>query len=62
MDGWMDGWMTCEFTSFSTVFVISGRRTYDNERLCAMEPRLRLKRSPPQAGTATSVGRGPLNQ
>ena len=20
MDGWMDGWMTCDFTSFSTVF------------------------------------------
>ena len=20
LDGWMDGWMTCEFTSFSTGF------------------------------------------
>ena len=20
IDGWMDGWMTCDFTSFSTVF------------------------------------------
>ena len=32
----------------------------DNERLCAMDPRLRLKKSPPRAGvepeTAISVG------
>ena len=40
-----DGWMTCDFTSFLTVF-----RSYqddglvDNERLCAMELRLRLRR------------------
>ena len=41
-----DGWMTCNFTSFSTVF-----QTYqDDERLtmkgcmCAMESRLRLRR------------------
>ena len=31
MDEWMDRWMACDFTSFSTVF-----QSY-NERLCAME-------------------------
>ena len=39
-----DGWMTCDFTSFSTVSVISGRWEVDNERLCAMEFRLWLRR------------------
>ena len=40
------GWMMDDmrFTSFSTVFVISGRWKVDNERLCAMELRLRLRR------------------
>ena len=38
MDG-VNGWMTCNFSSFSTVFqsekvIILG----DNDRLCAMEP------------------------
>ena len=56
-----DRWMTCDFTSFfNSVSVISGRWADDYERLCAMEPRLRLKRSLPQAGleltTARSVG------
>ena len=40
--------------------VISGRWLGDNERLCAMESLLRLKRPPPQEGlepgTARSVG------
>ena len=40
----IDGWMTCDFTSFLTVIVISGRCIDDNERLCAMELRLRLRR------------------
>ena len=37
MDGWLDGWMDGDFTSFSTLF-----QSYqdDNERPCAMEPRL----------------------
>ena len=60
--------MTCDFTSFSTVFqsykangqVISGQWAGDNERLSAMEPCLRLKRSSPQVGlipgTPRSVG------
>ena len=42
--GAVDGWMICDITSFSTVFsVISGRLVDDNERQCAMEPRLRLR-------------------
>ena len=36
-----DGWMTCDFTSFSTVF--QSYQADDNERLCATEPCLRLK-------------------
>ena len=41
----MDGWMTCDFMSFLTVF-----QSYqddvldDNERLCAVELCLRLRR------------------
>ena len=55
-DGWMDGWMDgCAFTSFS---VISGRWGGNIERLRAMEPRLRLKRFPTQAGLES----GPLDQ
>ena len=34
---WVDEWMTCDFTSFSTVF----QSYQDDERLCAMEQRLR---------------------
>ena len=45
---------------FNSISVISGRWEVDNERLCAMELRLRLKRSSPQGGlellTARSVG------
>ena len=42
---WMDGWMTCDFTLFlNSISVISGRCSDDNERLCAMELRLRLRR------------------
>ena len=57
----LDGWMICDFTSISTVFpVISGRWASNNEMLCAMETRFRLKRPPLRAGlergTARSVG------
>ena len=56
----MAGWMTCDFTSFQQFSVISGRWARDNERLCALEPRLPLKRSTPQARlepvAAESVG------
>ena len=45
------GWMTCDFPPvlFNSISVISGRWVGDNERLYAMEPRLRLKRFPPSA-------------
>ena len=41
-----DGWMDVDFTSFlfNSISVISGRCVDDNERLCAMELRLRLRR------------------
>ena len=41
-----DGWMTCNFMSFSTVFQSyqDNAGVGENERLCAMEPRLQLKR------------------
>ena len=59
IDRWMDGLRF--HVLFNSISVISGQWTGDNERLCAISPRLRLKRSPPQAGlepgTATSVGK-----
>ena len=42
MDGWMDDLQF--YVHFNNISVISGRRADDNERLCAMEPRLRLRR------------------
>ena len=48
------------YVLFNRISVISGRWMSDNKRLCAMEPRLRLERFPPQVelrpGTARSVG------
>ena len=44
----MDGWRF--HVLFNSISVISGRWDGDNETLCAVEPCLRLKRSPPQAG------------
>ena len=35
---YLTGWMTCDFTSFLTVLVRSGRREDDNERLCVTNP------------------------
>ena len=45
MDGWMDGWMDDLrfYGFFHSISVISGRCLDDNERLCAMELRLRLR-------------------
>ena len=45
MDGWMDGWMDDVqfYVSFNLISVISGCCEGDNERVCEMEPRLRLK-------------------
>ena len=48
------------YVLFNSISVISERWLGDNERLCIMEPHLRLKRFPPQSGlqpgTAKSAG------
>ena len=55
----MGGWMTCDFTSFSTVFHSNqDNGPDDNERLCAVEPRLRLRRIRLEWG----LDSGPLDQ
>ena len=45
---------------FNSISVISGQWADDNDRLCTVEPRLNLKRSPPETGlepgTARSLG------
>ena len=54
-----DGWMTCHFTSFGTVFhSLSGQCYGDKERLRAVEPQLWLERFLPQVGSNL----GPLGQ
>ena len=40
----MNGWMFCDFTSLSTISVISGRWADENKRLCTMIPSLWLRR------------------
>ena len=40
----IDGWITCKFTSFSTV---SEGKSGDYERLCVLKLRLRSGRLPP---------------
>ena len=45
------------YAFFNSISVISGRCVGDNERLCAMESRLRLKISLPQAGHETGAAR-----
>ena len=49
------------YVHFNSISVISGLWMDDKERLCAIEHRLRLKNSSPQAGieprTARSVGK-----
>ena len=42
MDGWMDAFRF--YVLFNSISVITGRCSDDNERLCAMELRLRLRR------------------
>ena len=42
IDGWMDDLRF--YVLFNSISVISGRCLDDNERLCAMELRLRLRR------------------
>ena len=56
MDGWMDDLRF--YVLFNSVSVISGRWADDNERLCAMEPRLRLRRFHLKRGSKS----GPLDQ
>ena len=54
----LDGWMGEAFYDlFNSISVISGRWAGDKERLYAMEPRLRLKRSPSQAGLEPGTAR-----
>ena len=50
--------MTWLLRPFNNISVISGRWEDDNERLCAMEPRLRLKRFSYRAG----IEPAPLDQ
>ena len=45
------------YVLFKSISVISGRWADDNERLCAMEPPLRLKRSSPQAELELTAAR-----
>ena len=41
----LNGWMTCDFyVLFNSISVILGRLKVDNERLCAMELCLQLRR------------------
>ena len=58
LKGWMDDLQF--YVLFNSISVISGQWADDNERLCAIEPHLELKRALPHAGlklmTARSVG------
>ena len=56
MDGWMDDLQF--YVSFNSISVISGQRTDDNERLCAMEPRLQFRKFRLEQGSNL----GPLDQ
>ena len=50
--GWADGWMDGQmdgfqiYVFFNSISVVSGQWADDNERLCAVELHLQLKRSP----------------
>ena len=46
------------YVHFNSISIVSGRWLDDNERLCAMEPRLRLRRFSLEEGSIS----GPLNQ
>ena len=60
MDGWTDGWMNDSliYILFNSISVKSGQWVDDNEMLCAMEPRLQLRRFPFEWGSNP----GPLDQ
>ena len=51
----MDGWVTCGLSPFQQNF--SDIRTLGDEWLYAMKSRLRLRRSPPQAGLESGAAR-----
>ena len=59
-DGWMDDLQFYILFNSISVMSASGQWVGGDERLCAMEPHIRLKRSPPLAGlefgTARFVG------
>ena len=55
-NGWMDDLRF--YILFNSISVISGRLADDNERLCAMAPRLRLRRFRHERGSNP----GPLDQ
>ena len=50
------------YVFFSSVSTVSGRWTDDYERLCEMEPRLKLKKSPPQTGIEPGTDRSVVGQ
>ena len=56
----MDRWMTCNlYIILNSILVLSWQWDGDNERLCAMEPCLHIKRFLPlgiKLGTARSAG------
>ena len=52
---WMDDLRFYVF--FNSISVLSGQWDCDSKRLYAMEPRLRLKRSPPQVGLKPGTAR-----
>ena len=49
--------MTRFLRLINSISVISGLWMNNNERLCAMKPRLRLKRFPPPAGLESETAR-----
>ena len=57
--GMWNGWLTCIFTFFSTVFQSSGRWANDNKRLCTKKKTFTVEKISPRAGlelrTARSV-------
>ena len=62
MDGWMDDLRF--YVLFNSISVITGQWEVDNERLCAMELRLRWRRFLPVAKISPLAGieLGPLDQ
>ena len=58
MDRWMDDLQFYVSFNSISISVISGQRTDDNERLCAMEPRLQFRKFCLERGSNL----GPLDQ